>query len=196
MSSLVNATWIADTNRFGLAKPPQWFLTALANYDDQLVIIPGRKERGYYLARRRQFSAGLGDVAMMDNQHPDTNMFVVHGVLPVAPLVFKNDVIKWTTRGVNDLIAELKRRDNWVVTGGPNGDPAKIYTTLEYEEDREKAKRRADLRSDFHHRGRDAWRSLQARTGSRSKRASDGWHTLQPVKASTLTRPGTGLIVP
>ncbi len=196
MLSLVNATWIPDTNRFGLPKPPAWFLKALANFDDQLVIIPGRKERCYYLARRKHMSAGLGDVAMFDNTHPDTNMFVVHGVLPIAPLVFKDEAIVFTQKGVADLIAELKRRDNWAVSGGRDGDPAKIYEALEYEENREAAKRRSNLWDDFHHRGRDAYRSLKARTGQRNKRASDGWLTRKPAKASTLTRPGTGLIVP
>ena len=192
MLSLVNSAWIADTNRFGLPKPPPWFLTALTAYDDQLAIIPGRKERGYYLVRRRQHSAGLGDVAMIDNSHPDTNMFVVHGVLPIGELVFKGGAVTWTQKSVQDLIAELKRRDNWAATGGPDGDAVKkICEPLEYEEARAKAKRRATLWDDFHHRGRDAWRSLQARTGSRNKRATDGWQRVKPTPPT-----GTGLIVP
>ena len=165
--------WIADVNRFGLEAPPDFVLESLWSFDPMLVIIPSKKTKAYLLARRRQYSQGLSDVALLENKHPDTNMLFAHKLLPIAPLVFKNGVIKWEQRDIDGLLAHLKARDTWVLTGGATGDPDKAWQHIEYEEKREEAKERQTRWDGFHHRGRDAWRSLMARSGSRNKRASE-----------------------
>lgn len=181
----IHAGWIADRNRFGLEKPPDWFLTGLLEYDEQLVIIPSQKRRQYLLCRRRKLTAGLGDVAMLDNKHPDTNMCYAHGVLPIAPLRWKKtqtDAGMFTQQNLTSLIATLRERDAWLkaeqlgVGGGPNLKAGHEYAVADdvdlFDEEQE---RRQDkqLRDNFYHMGRDAWRSLQARMGWRNKRASD-----------------------
>lgn len=174
--------WIPDINRFGLEKPPDWFLQRLRDYDHRLVIIPSRKgvgdkdkERGaYLLAIRRLHSAGIGDVAMLDNKHPDTNMCFVNNLLPIAPLKFGEDVVVWTERGCTQLINTLKARDTWAYTGGPDGkDPDAAWKAVEAAEEAQAKRERATFVDDMRHRARDAWRSILARTKRRNKRASD-----------------------
>lgn len=173
--------WVADTNRFNLEAPPDWFLVELHNFDAALVVIPSRFTRRYLLARKRQYTAGLGDVAMLDNRHPDTNMLYTHNLLPVSHLNFTGT---WATK---TLFEQLRRRDTWAVTGGPTsmlrdaGEKLEALANAVDDADRAvEAKRKRILREDFYHRGRDAWRSLQARIGTRNKRASDA-HGVAPA---------------
>ena len=170
--------YIEDTNRFHLPTPPEWFLKQLFDYDALLVLVPSRiKVKGekpaYLLCRRRQHSAGLGDVAMLDNKHPDTNMCYAHGIVPIAPLRFNNGATGFTQQGCTSLINELKSRDNWAISGGPTGNADAIWQQVEANEAAEERKARMGMRDTFYHMARDAYRSLKARTGQRNKRASD-----------------------
>lgn len=183
--------WIADTNRWKLPEPPAWFLQRLYDFDAQLVLVPSRicvegETPAYLLCRRRQHSAGLGDVAMLDNKHPDTNMCYAHGVVPIGPLRFNNGATTFTEQGCTDLIKHLRSRDTWMLSGGPQGNPDKVWQEVEAAEARIAAKERADLRDSFYHRARDAWRSLKARTGQRNKRASD-YHGVAPTPKKRVT---------
>lgn len=170
--------WIPDANRWNLPAPPDWFLQRLWDFDAQLTLIPSRqKVKGerpaYLLCRRRQFSAGLGDVAMLDNKHPDTNMCVALGLVPIAPLRFKTAQTGFTMGGCDALINELKSRDQWAISGGPTGDPDAVWKQVEYAEELQARRDKAALRDKFYHMARDAWRSLKARTGQRNKTAFD-----------------------
>lgn len=174
----MTTNWIADQNRWNLPEPPPWFLKRLWDFDAMLVLVPSRQlvvgeSPAYLLCRRRQHSAGLGDVALLDNKHPDTNMCYAHGVVPIGPLRFKAGVTTFTQGGCDALLAELRARDTWAVTGGHDGDADKLVDQIEYEEKRADDKQRQGLRDMFYHRARDAYRSLKARTGQRNKRASD-----------------------
>lgn len=170
--------YIEDSNRWNLPTPPDWFLKRLFDFDAQLVLIPSRKkvkkERpAYLLCRRRLHSAGLGDVAMLDNKHPDTNMCYAHNVVPIAPMRFTSNQVGFTEEGCASLLAELKSRDTWAITGGPEGNADKAWQAVEEAEAAQKRRERRSLRDMFYHRARDAYRSLKARTGQRNKRASD-----------------------
>jgi hypothetical protein len=124
------------------------------------------------LARRRQFSAGLGGVALLDNDNPDTNLCVVHGLLPIAPLVWREGAQLWTEGSLVGLLDELRSRDLWTQGKGPE-HPDAIIDRIEAEEAAQAVAARKNMREDFKHRARDAWRSLKARTGQRNRRASD-----------------------
>ncbi len=182
----VHTGWIEDTNPFKLERPPDWFLTGLVGYDSQLVLIPSRFKRQYLLCRRRQFTAGLGDVAMMDNKHPDTNMCYGYKVLPIAPLRWeksKTDTGMFTQQNLQSLIETLKERDAWAVEGGgpdATNDYAVADKWMEAERTREKKQDQA-LWQKFYHMGRDAWRSYQARTGARNQHAQ-GFRKTKPRK--------------
>lgn len=188
--------WIPDANRYKLPTPPEWFLKRLFDFDAALVLIPSHiKVKGespaYLLCRRRVRSAGLGDVAMLDNKHPDTNMCYRHGVVPIAPLRFNNGATTFTQTGCDALLKELRARDTWAITGGDLSKGDALVDAMEYEEQRTEDKKRRTLWDDFYHRGRDAWRSMQARIGTRNKRASD-YHGVariapQPRQAQRVT---------
>lgn len=189
--------FIPDMNRWKLPEPPAWFLKRLYDFDSMLVLVPSRiKVKGespaYLLCRRRQHSAGLGDVAMLDNKHPDTNMCYALGVVPIAPLRFNRNVNQFTEKACEDLLAELRRRDQWAISGGHNGDADAVADAVEAAEAAAERKQRATMRDDFYHRARDAYRSMKARIGSRNKRASD-YHGVarapqpQPSQRVTLT---------
>ena len=173
----VHTGWIEDLNRFKLERPPDWFLTGLTTYDELLVIIPSRRRRQYLLCRRRKLTAGLGDVAMLDNKHPDTNMCYGYHVLPIAPLKWQKtntDAGLFTQPNLQSLIETLKERDAWAIGGGPFAkDVNTVADAVETFDATQEAKKDAGLRDMFYHMGRDAWRSLTARVGARSKRASD-----------------------
>ena len=193
--------YIPDSNRFRLPEPPAWFLQGLYEFDPRLVIVPSRikvkkEQPAYLLCMRRQYSAGLGDVAMLDNKHPDTNMCYAHGLLPIAPLRFKKGVKTFTQGGLNSLIADLKSRNTWALSGGPTGDTDKIWKDVEYAEEQAEQKRKTGLRDMFYHMARDAYRSLKARTGQRNRRASDYHGIARPQRnklpASPMPKPPSG----
>lgn len=129
---------------------------------------------------------------MLDNKHPDTNMLYQHGLLPLANLNFGGT---WTTE---TLFAQLRARDTWAITGGPtsqlrNAGEAleRLASTMDDAEAAIEQKDRRDLKDKFYHMGRDAWRSMQARIGTRNKRASDH----HGVAKSTLVK-GSQIITP
>lgn len=170
--------WIADDNPFNLPAPPEWFLKRLFDFDAQLVLIPSRREvlgvpPAYLLCRRRLYSANAGDVLMLDNKNPDTNMCFVHSVLPIAPLRFNNGATTFTETGCDSLLTELRSRDTWALTKAGGGNEDAAWEAVEAAEAAQKQKQRTNLREDFYHKARDAYRSLKARTGQRNKRASD-----------------------
>lgn len=166
--------WIADRNTFKLEEPPAWFMQGLYDFDHLLALVPSRVKAEYLLVRRRQLTAGLGDVAMLDNKSPDTYMCYSHGVLPIAPLRWKdNSARMWTQAALESLLTELRGRDAWALGGGPNGNPDAAWQAVEYAETLQERKEKTALKDKFYQLGRDAYRSLKARTGQRNKRASD-----------------------
>lgn len=170
--------WIADRNRWNLSAPTDEFLAGLLSFDDHLVIIPSRMSRGYLLARRRQFSAGLGDVAMLDNKHPDTNMLVAHGLVPIAPIRSKTGHPSWSKTDLEGLCNILRTRDAWALSGGPTSETGeageqRLIEAVEGSERKAEVAERKNMRENFYHLGREAYRAIAARTGRRNKRASD-----------------------
>lgn len=180
--------FIPDTNKFLLPEPPEWFMQGLFDYDPLLVLVPSRvkvldESPAYLLCRRRLHSAGIGDVAMLDNLHPDTNMCYAHNLVPIGPLRFNNGASTFTANSLASLLADLKSRDTWAISGGPDGDSDKVWQAVELAELQQKQAQRAALKDGFYHRARDAYRSLKARTGQRNKRASDH-HGVAPTPKS------------
>lgn len=197
MNKNPHGNWIADTNRWNLPQPPDFFLTGLHSYDDQLVIIPSRNRRQYLLTRRARLTAGLTDVAMHENKHPDTNMCYHYGVIPIAPLASRaGKEIEFTQQNLQSLLDTLKERDAWAkgeelgVGGGPNIRRVEaVADDVDLFDEKQEALKDKAIREGFYHQGRDAWRSLQARMGWRNKRASDyhGVARTQPSGGVILT---------
>ena len=183
--------WLQGDNPFNLSKPPDWWLQRLYDFDHMLVMFPSHKAKQYILARRRQHAAGLGDVAMLDNKHPDTNFCYRHGVLPINMPLRPSGLNPWTEASITDVLNALRRRDTWALTGGSQ-EASKVNQLLnavdEVDAKKERTERR-NLRDMFYHMGRDAWRSMQARIGTRNKRASDyhGVAKPKPTSGGTTT---------
>jgi len=164
----VFTNFIPDVNRWKLPVPPAWWLKALYDFDPMLVVVPSRSTKRYLLTRRRQHSAGIGDVAMLDNKAPDTNLCYALHVVPVSTLNFSGN---WTLH----FLEELKARDTWRIgrkelkgsTFEQIGN--RVADAIEANEQRQARKAQAELRDGFRQRAKDAWRSLQARTGQRSR---------------------------
>lgn len=180
--------YIEDVNRFHLPTPPEWFLKRLWDFDAELVLIPSRREvvgvsAAYLLCRRRLFSLQLGDAVMLDNLNPDTNMCHVHKLLPIGPLRFNNGATTFTEGACDSLLRDLRERDMWAVTGRDK-DPDAAWKLVEDNERYAEEKAQRSLREHFYHLGRDAYRSLKARTGQRNKRATD---VTQPQSAQRVT---------
>lgn len=187
MSETTTATnWLDSDNPFSLAKPPDWWLKRLYDFDYMLVMFPSHKMRQYVLARRRSLTAGLGDVAMLDNKHPDTSFCYRHALLPINMPLRPTGPNPWTEDSIADVIAALKRRDIWAHTGGEQTEAkVKLVTdVVEGAQDAVERKLNRGIWDDFYYKGRDAYRSLKARVGSRNKRASDYHGVARPKPMS------------
>ncbi len=79
--------YIPDLNRFKLAGPPKWFLSALWNFDSSLVIVPSRQTCIYRLAQRRTLS--LPDHIVNDSlfKESDTKMLASYSLVPVTTIL-------------------------------------------------------------------------------------------------------------
>ena len=173
-----HVNYVEDVNRWHLPTPPAWFLARLFDFDPDLMLVPSRtlivgERPAYLLCRRRRRSAGFGDVAMLDNKHPYTNMCYTLGVVPIGPLRFKEGVNTFTQQGLVSLLDELRGRDNWRVTGGDLSKGEMLADMVEAQECKDEQAQRASFKDAIAHMARDAYRSLKARTGQRNKRASD-----------------------
>lgn len=160
-----NRAWIADRNPFGLAKPPDYFLQRLLDHDNMLVVLPSRQQPLYRLARRVQYTAGIGPQAVL-NHEADTAMMHTHKVVPVTTIVRFGASNFWDGEAV---VQKLKDRDIWA-----HGGSEKVSELMEAAERLDEERLKAGIRDNLRQRAKDGWNSLQARTGSRNKTAHDG----------------------
>lgn len=173
------ANWIPDINRYGLPKPPAWFLKILWDQDPGLVVIPSRQGQKYILARRRDRSKLIANIARTqinervhkrvnysDSDMLEGRSFVkVDSIRSITGNVFN---ASWMT-SCPAMIKELRDRDMWAAGGAE-----KYIEKIEAEEKAKADRQRKTLLDDLDHRAGDAWRSYQARTGQRNQRATSG----------------------
>jgi hypothetical protein len=177
--------WIPDLNPWGLEQPPAWWLQRLHDFDDKLVIIPSRQNMLYRIARRKQFSPGIGAIGVLD-RHKDTAMLAHHGLVPVTTMIRYS-----STWDIDSILVKLRDRDMWRVSGGPTSglsaqDRAeKVATAIEAHEEEQVQRERNRVHDELDHRSRDAWRSYQARTGQRSRPTISGRSVNGPTSRST-----------
>jgi len=153
--------WIPDINRCKLSAPPEWWLKGLADFDADLVLIPSRQEMFVYrVARRATKSQGIGTavIAAVDRQ-ADTVMLAQHRLVPVTTI---RTMGTWSYNNLYQLTHTLADRDIW-----RHGGASKVAERLDMNDQQERMKVDATIAADADYRARDAWRSLQARTGQR-----------------------------
>lgn len=145
-----------------MAPPPAYWLQRLYDFDADLVVFPSSQTPfAYVLARKAHRTGGMNmhDPAFVGAM-PDTKFCVMRHLLPVS-LIFRHNATSWS---IDNIIAELKRRDIWSAGGGDSyADQADAADTAA------EASKKAAIRDDMNNRSGDAWRSYQARTGQRSK---------------------------
>ncbi len=152
----IGLTFIADNPRMEV--PPAWFLARLHDYDSELVMLPSRaRPFAYVLARRSRVRLGEKAIERSITQ-PDTKMCFHYGLVPVC-LIFKHGP-QWN---VESVLQSLKARDTWTQGGGDA-----LADTLEAEEAKVIADRKSALTDRFRHLSKEAWHSLQYRTGQRT----------------------------
>ena len=181
-TTIETRNWQPDINRYRLPKPPSWFLKAMWDLDAALVLLPSRKRQNVYvIARRRELSLRVPYLVKISADQLQQSRGSDSDMLAERQLVFV-DVIRGNPySGIWNpaMLHELKERDMWG-DGGVDAFIAKI----EEKELAEVAARRKTMIDDIDHRARDAYRSLQARTGQRNQRAGSGSATI--VRVGTL----------
>lgn len=145
-----------------MSAPPAFWLQRLWDFDTDLVVFPSiQTPFAYVLARRARRTGGMNanDPQFVDAP-PDTKFCIMRHLLPVS-LIYRHNAASWS---IDNILAELTRRDIWAAGGGEayadQADAADLQRT-----DRQKE----DVRLDMWNRSGDAWRSYQARTGQRTK---------------------------
>ena len=151
--------WIPDLNRFGLAKPPDWWLRYMIRFDPDLYLMPSRKRAVYNFMRPARLSAGIGPMALTDKEGDLTAMKNL-GMVPSAVLIPATNG-SWTT---NVFDEDLANRDIW-----RHGGADKFSEKLEQKEREKAQKDDVKLIDECLVRRRDMARSFKARTGQRTK---------------------------
>jgi hypothetical protein len=175
------ANWEPDVNRFGLPKPPAWFLKMLWDQDAALVVLPSRQGRKYIVARRRSLSKNVNQIVqtlLADAMKKHKAVRYLDSEMLESRKLVVVDAITSMTGNLHDagwmasapgMLGELRSRDMWTA-----GGVDKFLENLEAREAKQAAKQRQSLLDDIDHRAGDAWRSYQARTGARNQHANSG----------------------
>ena len=173
--------------------PPAYFLQRIWDQDSMLVVLPSRKVPfAYVIARRKQFSKGLTDKALLDTcDQPDTKMCMLYDLVPVC-LIHKTGS-SWNP---DPVIRSLQARDLWA-----HGGADKVSDMLEEQEAAEKKKIQAETRDDLWNRSGDAYRSYKHRTGQTTIRSKD-FHkprqkrrTNQTASSTSESTSGSGIVL-
>lgn len=195
-TAALESNWIPDLNRYGLPKPPAWFLQAMWDQDAALVIIPSRQARKYILARRRERSLTIvkinDSLTLSDKTHARAK-YLDGDMLEGLKLVGVDSLIGQNMHGTWDpgILARLKSRDMWAAEGGVDGYIRKIET----EEFDRATKKRAALLDTIEQQAKDSWRSYQARTGQRNHHAKNAKVGNRP-RSGSIAGSGSVVVVP
>lgn len=154
--------YIEGRNPFKLVEPSAWWLQLLADYDNQLVVMPSVKDCVYRLCRRASREGRMGLNAMRVHTHPDTVQMIQHGLIPVSSLMVE-------AINSDKVIRDLMARDLWRAGGRTAEGVVKIVDDIEYREELQRRKDSRQTYTDLDHRSGEAFRSMQARTGARSR---------------------------
>lgn len=158
--------YIPDVNKFRLSGPPKWWLRALYDFDNSLVVIPSRQECVYRLAQRRKLN--LPEHIVNDSlfNQSDTQLLASYSLVPVTTII---PTANWSNPY---MFQELANRAPW-----RQGGAEKVIRMVEEQDMREEAKKAAETTDRLDDVSRQGWRSYQRRTGQRV--------TIDPTKADT-----------
>ena len=149
--------YIPDLNKFKLAGPPSWWLRALDDFDNSLVVVPSRQGFYYRLAQRRKLSLTndvINDVLFKES---DTKMLASYSLVPVTTIVA---TANWSNPY---LFEELRRRSVTRMGGAKKVD--EMLMAQERKEQIDNLIARDDINT---YLSRDAWKFYQKKIGLRS----------------------------
>jgi hypothetical protein len=98
--------WIEGPNPYGMAKPPDYFLTDMAVFDAELVIFPSAEQPCYRLCRRVKRAAPISFVGKMRNKAGAREDRFDHKVLVKAklvPVISLQPFPQWGPKILSDL---------------------------------------------------------------------------------------------
>ena len=152
--------YVADTNKYKLAKPPAWWLRQIYEFDSSLVIIPSREHAYHLLAQRMPYNPLKGKDMEPRIIAPDEAMLRAYGLVNPIKLISVTGAWNWSA---TDLRPQLAARATW-----RNGGAVRVADALDQRDADEKAARlkwrHDDLLTPRIRAGARAW---QYRTGSR-----------------------------
>lgn len=140
--------WLAPRNPFNLPPPPAWVLRKLAEYDRELVIMPGVKECVYRLMRRSPAAKRLKALT----NDSELAAAITLGLIPVTSILRQPN---W-----HSLFLWLRSHDIWAA-----GGPEKAEQILNEQEARERIDIEQKERDDLGQIGASAWFAKQLRAG-------------------------------
>jgi hypothetical protein len=144
--------WIEDTNRYQLAKPPQWWLQKLHDFDSSLVVVPSRQDCVYRLTQRRPLNLPNHIVNEALFNESDTKMLASYSLVPVTSIKARPN---WDNPY---MFTELANRAPWRLGGAE-----KVINDIEGREAREEMMR--DIKTDeaLTETAKSAWRYYKTR---------------------------------
>lgn len=149
--------WIADTNRFKLAKPPKFWLRQLWDFDSSLVVVPSRQDCVYRLCQRRQLNLPEHIVNDMLFAQSDTKMLASYSLIPVTSMIAKPN---WSNPA---MFEELRRR-----APHRNGGAENVIAQIEAQEAKEALDRQAKIDEITTATAKDGWGMYLKKLGVRS----------------------------
>lgn len=166
--------WIADTNRFALVKPPQFFLSKLWEFDNSLVIVPSRQSPVYRLAQRRKLNLPEKMVNEALFNESDTQLLASYSLVPVTSIL---STVNWHDPY---LFIELGNR-----APHRHGGAEKVNQMLEERDQMDDIQKAARQDEMLTYLGKDAWGLYNKNIGVRS-------HMYVPRTKSSLVGPRFG----
>lgn len=176
--------YIVDVNRFKLAGPPVWWLRALWDFDNSLVVVPSRQTCVYRLAQRRKLQ--LPDHIVNDAlfNESDTQMLASYGLVPVTSIIA---TANWSNPF---LFEELRQRAPWRLGGAE-----KVNQMLDEQDQRDEIDRQARTDEHLTSLGKDAWGLYNKKIGLRTHMWSPKSRQVQSGPANrapgVIIRPGS-----
>lgn len=155
--------YFATSNPFNLPAPPNWWLVRLNDFDSMLVVFPSTLRPAHILARRQQFAQPTAPLQALDKHLRRLTSGGDGDIMADRNLVYVESIAgsgAWTIQ----IFLDLAARDIWAA-GGAEAFNDRIITLEQAAAD----KQQRQLTDDMDHRARDAWRSLKARTGQRTR---------------------------
>lgn len=152
--------WIADTNKFNLPAPPAWWQKIVFDYDKMLRLLPSRKDRLYRLGRVARRDAQLGLQSMTFHTHPDTQMMIQHGLVPIS------SVMPWAITSTK-ILRDLKARDLWANGAKDERGLERLLDDIDESENVAAVQAERQAAQELDHRNADGYRYMKAMLGER-----------------------------